>query len=748
MSVPEFLNALKQEQLTGREFLAIIGHTDISNKDYSEIKENPLMSYSRLVEILENSPITGNDYENLLKTARDRREKRNQKKKRAELETRLTSILAGETVKPQNEEKLSHETKAELFATDEISLDRGIDDDSAYNGTSVEELWDEAGVSDNGDGSPDYDDSDEYGERGDFDQSARSENLPKIIICLSLGFILALSSFLIPYMTGKQGIPGFGGRVPQSYEEIYTLQSGKSSRGENIDETAIWRAEKFTEPLNALSVITASNRYLFKITDKSVHAVEIDSGIMSDAPAFTPYPVYDSRDSSAWEIIGMFEQNDRLYVICTDLHKVIIENKSENEDEVIDERVAIFNVPQTLIYEFDALEFTGIPDEEYRIDGGFKEVVLHEGGFFVIADYTPLKNDDEYTYYIPTYNIGNDNAERSLAELENIEFIGNAPYSDMSVIASVSRDNFTLYAVSGNTADSVRYSHDEIGGSLIIGFYSEKKNESRLLRYSVFGSVLSNPAWGSVSGIVNRGFIDERAGVIRVVADLGNTAVLHLFDTGMSALSRSGSVTTDGTTAGAAFDNDTAYIIAHHPAKAYAIDTTNSAKPAFLNDVDTLISDKEFYRWGNNRFFTVGIDIDEEGNRQGVMVTMYVNESGASKTEQVYRLSLNDAVWHDYTNTSAEMFREAVAASRESGIIIIPVTYFNSVTRVESFFALNYIEDSNGGEFAEVGKITEIGFNTRFHAVVIRGGYIYTFWDNAVRSAATDLTMIGIHQLS
>ncbi|MCL1904219.1 MAG: hypothetical protein FWF94_07370 [Oscillospiraceae bacterium] len=730
MTASEFLNQIKKEQLTGREFLALIGHTDISNENYIEIKDNPSMTYSRLVEVFENSPITAEDYKELLKTAQRRKEKQLQIKKRENLENRLTQILSDRSP------ALNADTEADErfeYATDEINLGSlDTDDDvSVYHVTTAEELWadldstvsDNAHSENNATNDDDDDDSDEYGGTKDFDKDARRENLPKIIICLSFAAILFVASFFIRYMnTGSFGVSGFAHKTPQSYEAIFELQSGKPARESLSEPQIIWRASNFTAPLNPLSTIAASNRYLFKITGQVLYAVEFDSGIMSDAPSFEP----------GIDIIGMFEQNNSLYVICEDLHTY-----SKSLDDSGDETQ--FPQSLTIIYEFDALDFTGEANAEYSVYGIFKDAIPHDGGFFIITDYTP--NDDPNNH-VPV-------------EIQNIEFIKDAVYSNMTLISSVTRNGFELYAVSGNSADCVYFS----GKSLFLSFYSQKKDESRIIRYNVYGSVLNNPSWGSVTGMVSRGFINEdiETGIIRIVSDYGDSAALQILGGNMSTQSRSGSINAAGGVKGAAFDDKTAYIIANQPTEVFAVDTSGN-KPTFLNQTDALISDNEFYEWSDNRFFSVNVDYNEEGDRSGITVNMYFNppnSNSSPKLEKSERLSLNDAVWHDYTNTSAELFREAVAANRESGIIIIPVVYVNNVTRVESFFVLNYIEplvnsDDNSEKsdvgFIEVGKITEIGFNTRSHAAVIRGGYIYTFWDEVVRSAATDLTMIATHE--
>ena len=746
MNVTEFLHEIKKEQLTGREFLALIGHTEISNEDYSEIKNNPSMPYSRLVEILKNAPITSEDYKSLIKTARYRKEQQLQKKKREEMVSHLAAILsappdrtASEQASPEqaSPKQVSPEQTASVHtasvaivdSTEEINIDvittfvddaiDADDDVLEYTASAVEELWGEpSGFEIDSVSNCDID-NDEYGDINDFDKSARRENLPKIIICLTMSVALIFSSFFIRYATtGSWDVSGFAHKTPQSYEEIFELQSSKPSRNRATTSSAtalsgLYRAENHTQSRNPLSLVASNRNYLFKATDDFVYSVKIDSGAMKKAPAFTP---------DIEKILGLFEQNNRLYVIASQ--------------------------PQNIsVYEFNALDFTGVPDAHHRFSGRFREVILNNNGFFIIGDYQPnTTKPAENADCIPTYG-------ENLIDIKNIEFIKDARYSNMTVIASVSKEGLELYAVAGNLAECVYYGDN----SLIMSFYnsdSAKKNESRLLRYNVFGSVLSNPTWGSVRGRISQGFISETAGITRVVSDAGGSATLHVLNSNMNSIGRSGVVSTEDGINGVAFDSKTAYIIAAQanlPEKVFAIDTTNTNRPVFINEPNALISDKEFYPWGENRFFSVDVDIDNNGNRRGILVTMYYqlpDSSAPPKAESSYRLVLNDATWHEYTQTSAELFREAVAANKESGIIIIPVTYFNAVTRVESFYGLEYAEGDGGNTFSEIGKIIEMGTNTKLHAAIIQSGYVYTFWDNVVRSAATDLTVISIHELN
>ncbi len=59
------IKVVRRCKLTGTEFLSLLGNTKISNSTYQEIKNNPSMTVKRLIELLEASPLTEEDYDRL-----------------------------------------------------------------------------------------------------------------------------------------------------------------------------------------------------------------------------------------------------------------------------------------------------------------------------------------------------------------------------------------------------------------------------------------------------------------------------------------------------------------------------------------------------------------------------------------------------------------------------------------------------------------------------------------------------------
>lgn len=85
-----FIAVVSAEKMKGSEFLHLIGNTRISNSVYREIEQNPRLTKKRLIELLEQSPLTESDYYKLLTAVKHRREVLNAKE-----ESRRVHEMAG-----------------------------------------------------------------------------------------------------------------------------------------------------------------------------------------------------------------------------------------------------------------------------------------------------------------------------------------------------------------------------------------------------------------------------------------------------------------------------------------------------------------------------------------------------------------------------------------------------------------------------------------------------------------------------
>lgn len=97
-----FIGVVSAQRIKGKEFLQLIGNTRISNDVYREIRENPNLTKGRLVELLESSPLTSEDYYKLLSAVKRRSELLEWKEKKEEQrrQTERAGLFTVERKKP------------------------------------------------------------------------------------------------------------------------------------------------------------------------------------------------------------------------------------------------------------------------------------------------------------------------------------------------------------------------------------------------------------------------------------------------------------------------------------------------------------------------------------------------------------------------------------------------------------------------------------------------------------------------
>lgn len=97
-----FIGVISAQRIKGKEFLQLIGNTRISNDVYREIQENPNLTKGRLIELLESSPLTSEDYYKLLSAVKRRNEllKLKEKKEEQRRKTEQAGLFTVERKKP------------------------------------------------------------------------------------------------------------------------------------------------------------------------------------------------------------------------------------------------------------------------------------------------------------------------------------------------------------------------------------------------------------------------------------------------------------------------------------------------------------------------------------------------------------------------------------------------------------------------------------------------------------------------
>jgi len=723
LTVAGFLNEIKRERVSGREFLALIGHSQISNEDYTEIKENPALTYERLSEILINSPLTSEDYEQMLDTVRYRRAIREQQR-----QNEKKAAAAAKALKQQQEQ----EERIYSEVTDEITLGEDSEDTDTVE-SEYEDLWEEGGKQSAYAAQPMPEDKslyfDEYGENEDFEENASRENSARRIICVTLGLVLAFLSFFIRYKTTGEWLLADGSyKPPETYEEAFALLAERTAI-QTLPETRaapehIYRAEKFAEPKSLLTDFLSTSDYIFSAENDEINAVRISGGKISPSDSY--------RKEG---LIGIFIADNKLYAVYTGEYGVSFTYAVNETEETLE-----FTQPCVSVLTFDAQSWNGAPISEYRQDGVFSDIIAVGGEYFLITDYAvnntvSAENPDGY---IPTALFS---GERRYIPLENITFIEDSPYKAMTVAGILNTEN--IYAAAGGYTEGV-YSG---GGSLLLSFPNDGNTD--FIKYNVYEKRLETPIVSKVNGDVPSGFADVRNAYIRIIAVGAGESILYVFDEGFARVSAVEKIAPGEIPKGAAFDDGNAYIIAEN---LYAIDTSSPEYPIPVSGLSTLVldvTDLNYYGWGEDGYVTIGMEADEYGNRIGVRVTLYEYREHAPPEKKASKLlQPPNPDWNDYMSSPIENPGQAGAAavSRESGIIVVPISYFDMVTRVERYIVLGY---DGSGEFTEKGTVDEfVDAYSKNYAAAVSEGYIYCFFGDMIKSAATDTTIVGIYSKS
>ena len=62
MTAGVFLRKLKELKISGSDFLELLGNSKIGNMEFRRIEENPHLKFDELLQILDNSVLSGDDY--------------------------------------------------------------------------------------------------------------------------------------------------------------------------------------------------------------------------------------------------------------------------------------------------------------------------------------------------------------------------------------------------------------------------------------------------------------------------------------------------------------------------------------------------------------------------------------------------------------------------------------------------------------------------------------------------------------
>ena len=760
-----FINVITAQKIKGRDFLKLMGNTRISNDVYREIEQNPNLTKERLIELLENSPLTSADYIKVLTAVKQRNEliaKKEQadvlfdikSKKEAKVpdlptDTRsFTAPIKEEEVKKelQKEENSRFDSddkqiekekstfdfvkKAEpeikpfmpiqdAEPDDEDEEDLELDEPDTAPKTPVPVKKPDAQK----ESEPEKEESFREKYKGkeffiDDDVYYKGVNNGKIIFCAVCAVLLIAGSFGIRYLMTGNPLPG-GEKVPtvtveklpesyQSDDDIYKA----ITLTENIitnRESAYYKAdgEAYTEVLT--KDFCEAGSLLYVAQDGEI----ITYSLNSEAPCEL-YSFEISEDKG--EFLGFTAVNDTFYMVYESGYEETVRYNVTSADENGNAYVADCEA---------AISRDCVVVERYE-NGGLDATYTQDGNF-IAADVTgeavriattlntasgAVKGVRET--FLPSCRL--EGQDKQYIGFENIIVPAEIGYNGYTVIGTLSGKDARASAVLGGSQ-----SFAEFDGEACRVIISDKnKTYEENLRF--VGSNLTADSERVYEGeCFGAQFIGENAAVTFDSAKntINVTAGENL--TGF-AMAEGESLS------GAAFEGSCVHIITElaEGSMLYRVDLTDMQTPAEAKP-EAIYSDK--LRAYGDEMLGLKVETDESGNRTGLRLSVYGYEGGLK--EKRYTVITLD----EQTNTEYLRYLSADAESSNlriatdgSDYIAVSTVYFDGISEIERILCFK----DDGAELNTTTDLLLFDIQSDYRFLTFRDNMLYVVTDSRI----------------
>lgn len=755
-----FIKIVFHHKLTRSEFLSLLGNSKISNNAYQEIKDNPDLTVKRLIEILEDSPLTSDDYNRLIIAVQ----------RTVQLKEEAKEKIISEAHKPVaagNAERISAKPKIDLTSlTPEKTMEvpspapkaKPAGQASAAspfdNGAPDDEEDDADGKKPSrrkmlfGKNKDDYDDSDTDDDESDdedeeFDDEdedigvrKRSNKGKFIAAAIGAITIIAISFGLRYYFTGSI-LP-----YPENNNEEAILDE------EGIFDALSYLPEQSINGLlskNAYTVggvvsektlknVITTERRLIYIHDNSLYIFELIGG-QAEQLEIRKYP-------PEIKILGMADTGKGIAVVSsyegddyTFSYKQSDVSQGEDENSSPDSNGKVKR-PETVIELLnpDSPENRG-DIKVTRLSGILSELYVHDNRIIAITaeNFAEGSVKEEYASFMPYISTSDG---KQLCSSENFNIEKNPSYCCIAAVFSIEPDGDCIMAASAGDRTSASLKTEN---KLFIG------QGSTILRYDISEGISENGSCTVDGSFSDFSAINVSGDEIRATTITDGAAALLVLDAELNIKSEVKNIGNGEKPSASCFNAGETYIITES-GSCYGIDKENNV----ISESGIKITSAKIYPFNNS----LGIKVtptDDGGKRTGILVSTVKNDGTMSEISSSLISSLTVAknARDEYLSSPAETDIFTIGSEigeNGSGTAVVPSVYFDGVSEVELFVIYSINAE---GIISINGSISEYDRNSKNIFALVKGNYVIAVTESRIVTARTeDGSIVGYFDVS
>lgn len=783
MTAGVFLRKLKELKISGSDFLELLGNSKIGNMEFRRIEENPHLKFDELLQILDNSVLSSDDYRMIIAVASQRKELSEQRKRREE-ETlrRMTEELTGKksvhteeeiVTESKNEENAAIAEEAPDIAAAEKPADESDDKqpepeaneaakaliermqsriDSELNVETVEKGSDYTDSNDNMSAEEHSDSEDEEkAVTQEFEITAPSE----------------------PEEDKQDEDEDYVSPIPEEERIGSSAEDIGSAIGELMDDE---EDEEAPSPRSKACLVTmfviaavlicggiALNllreygiipQLIYELPETLSQEITDYSTLLSEAKEADGKLSYTLPDSFVTGEnlrygIGKSVCTDTLTAVVSDgevcgakLNEGKLSDNFSFETGLTDAGITGFgeyfavigkDEQSTVLRIYDSEGFTGGKAvEEYILSGEFVDCYTKGNIIYLLTQDsfdTEKASGSEPSTFVPSYTVGE---TKTTVPFDRIFIMDKANKLKYFTVSAVNAENGNIKVrsmLAGDNADAALSQN----GAYAAVTAKISDNYSSAVAYTAFDDELTasgNTFEGAINPTLIRMMNNKAIVIGSVYKDGTESNAVLAYNTDLSEASiLTGFAKGEKIASAVVSDKVLTLITANDTPLQYSVDINSMTQAETAETVNSV-------KINDSCTAQVTMTADSEGNRKGILLTAGDREKAAVLIEAE---SNTPGDWNSYLSSPAcdDISKLAYAEVGTKIIFGLPLSYFDGVSQVSMFRFFSY----ENGKLSELGKLSL--FDEKIDSLecrIVNGStpYIITLWDNRVITASAD----------